>query len=52
MYTKIKKLFGLKYLIQLRYTVSKWLLLKPGLGPWIWTLDRTLKNLDPEKPGS
>ena len=26
----------------------KWLLLKPGPEPWT----RTLKNLDPEKPGS
>ena len=29
------------------YTCLSWLLLKPGPGPWT----RTLKNLDPEKPG-
>ena len=29
------------------YTCLSWLLLKPGPGPW----NRTLKNLDPKKPG-
>ena len=29
------------------YTCLSWLLPKPGPGPW----NRTLKNLDPEKPG-
>ena len=59
--TSISKVFQVSFIFK---TCRRWLftnfflskmytnealLLKPGPGPWTWT--RTLKNLDPEKPG-